>query len=76
MAGVELDDFETASVVIVARPRCQNIIVDKPGTSQYSMYDKHVKLFAPREAFKKPTEVKFSVRYVFDWNVTRPRTPE
>lgn len=58
---MQLDDFDQAKVVVIARRKNQNIFVDKPGTSQYSTYDKNIKLFVPREAFNEPTELKLAV---------------
>jgi hypothetical protein len=58
LAGVEINDFNSFQAVVVARPICQTIIVDKPGISVQSTMDKNVRLFVPRDAFNTETELK------------------
>ncbi|XP_053404370.1 uncharacterized protein LOC123555392 isoform X2 [Mercenaria mercenaria] len=64
LAGVEVNDFSSLKAIVVTRPRCQTVIVDKPGISVHSTMDKNVKLFVPRNIFGSRTELKLMVQSV------------
>ncbi|XP_060603079.1 FK506-binding protein 5-like [Ruditapes philippinarum] len=66
LAGIDVNDFSSLKAIVVTRPRCQTIIVDRPGISVYSTMDKNVKLFVPRNAFETKTELKLMVQSVSD----------
>lgn len=64
VTGIEVNDFTTVKAIVVCRPRCQSIIVDKPGISVNSSMDKNLKIFVPREAFQQKTELRLEVGFM------------
>ena len=65
LVATEVNDFEEAKFIVVARTRSEDIIVDKPGLVHQSSVDKKVKFIFPRDTFKRPTKVKIQVRKSF-----------
>ncbi|XP_052782995.1 eukaryotic translation initiation factor 5B-like [Mya arenaria] len=61
LVGIELSEFENIKIMVIARPRGQTVIVDKPGLNFNSITNKNVKLFMPRDAFPSRTEVRLVV---------------
>ncbi|XP_052783961.1 uncharacterized protein LOC128219868 isoform X2 [Mya arenaria] len=61
LVGIELSEFENITIMVIARPRGQTVIVDKSGLNFNSITDKNVKLFLPRDAFPSRTEVRLVV---------------
>lgn len=61
LAGFEINDFKSVKAVVVARPKGQTVVVDKPGISATSSIDKNVKIFIPRNAFSSRTLVNLLV---------------
>lgn len=61
LAGIEINDFTSLKGVVVTRPRCQSIVVERPGISVHSTMDKKIKLYVPRNAFETKTELKLMV---------------
>ncbi|XP_052782997.1 uncharacterized protein LOC128219222 [Mya arenaria] len=64
LVGIELSEFENIKIMVIARPRGQTVIVDKPGLNFNSITDKNVKLFLPRDAFPSRTEVRLVVNSI------------
>ena len=62
LIGTEVNQFEEAKFVVVARMRSEDITVDKPGLIYQSSVDKNIKFVFPRDTFKYPTRVKIQVR--------------
>ncbi|XP_052215338.1 reticulocyte-binding protein homolog 2a-like [Dreissena polymorpha] len=61
LIGVEANDFDMLKILVVSRPKSQNVIIDKAGLTVTSTTDKNVKLFTPRDAFSTRTNVRLSV---------------
>lgn len=62
LVATEINQFEEAKIIVVARTKSEDIIVDKPGLVHQSSIDKNVKFIFPRNTFKQPTRVKIQVR--------------
>jgi len=61
LVGLEVDEFESLKVMVVARPRGQSVIVDQSGLNFNSVADKNIRLFIPRGTFPSRTEVRLVV---------------
>lgn len=61
LVATEINQFEEAKIIVVARTKSEDIIVDKPGLVHQSSADKKVKFVFPRDTFKQPTKVKIQV---------------
>ena len=71
LIGVEANDFDMLKILVVSRPKSQNVIIDKAGLTVTSTTDKNVKLFTPRDAFSTRTNVRLSVRNQFETSLNR-----
>ncbi|KAK3609000.1 hypothetical protein CHS0354_003899 [Potamilus streckersoni] len=52
------------SLLAVAKTRCQELVVDKNGINQAAAVDKNIRLFVPRDTFRKPNKMKLEIRQI------------
>ena len=62
LVAAEINQYEHAKVMVVARTRSEDIIVGQPGLVHPSTIDKKIKFVFPRDTFSRPTKVKLQVR--------------
>ncbi|KAL3890846.1 hypothetical protein ACJMK2_003121 [Sinanodonta woodiana] len=69
-AGIDVANFRSVKVLAVAKTKSQEFLVDKSGISQASSLDKNIKLFVPRDTFRKPKKMKLEIRPIRDNSLT------
>ncbi|KAL3890827.1 hypothetical protein ACJMK2_003102 [Sinanodonta woodiana] len=69
-AGIVVDKFHTLKMLAVAKTRSQELVVDKNGISQALTLDKNIKLFVPKDTFRKSTKMNLQIRPIRDNSLT------
>ncbi|KAL3890762.1 hypothetical protein ACJMK2_003040, partial [Sinanodonta woodiana] len=69
-AAIDVAKFHTVKVLAVAKTRSEELVVDKNGIRKTSTLDKNIKLFVPRDTFRKPQKIKLEIRPIRDNSLT------